>query len=155
MEGDLDSIQNKFFDAMTHGWACNTNAKKIEVPQFPGSKGILYEHGPYKVLDCYMTNYNFSTGTTTIWFREKPLWAMHYGGRYEKEVIPFLKYCLRRAYSERRFYGGRGPNFMRNDHFTYVNQIEHSSFREFSGEERIFNINEKCMGYHWYRGMSL
>lgn len=155
MEGDLESIQNKFFDAMAHGWACNADAKKIEVPQFPGSKGILYEHGQFRVLDFYMTHFNFSTGTTIIWFRGKPLWVMHYGGRYEKEAIPFLKSCLHRAYSERRFYGGRGPYFMKNDRFTYVNRIEHNNFREFAGEERVFNSDEQCLGYHWYRGMSL
>lgn len=155
MEGDLQSIQNKFFDAMVQGWVCNTDAKKIEVPEFPGSKAIPYEHGPFRVLACYMTNFNFSTGTTTIWFRGKPVWVMHYGGWYEKEAIPFLKRCLSRAYAERRFYGGRGPVFVRDDRFTYINRIERNNLRDFAGEEKIFDLSEKCLGYHWYRGMSL
>ena len=155
MEGDMESIQNIFFDAMRRGWACDNCAKKIEVPQLPGSKAISFEHGPLRVVDCYMTNLNFSTGTTTIWYRGRPLWVMHYGGRYEKEAIPFLKFCLRRAYTERRFYGGRGPNFMRDDRFTYVNKIERNNFRDFAGEERIFDTSGQCFGYHWYRGMSL
>jgi len=152
MEGDMGSIQKIFFDAMRRGWAYDNCAKKIEVPQFPGSKAISFEQGPFRVVDCYMTNFNFSTGITTIWFREKPVWMMHYGGWYEKEAIPFLKFCLRRAYIERHFYGGRGPNFMRDDRFTYVNRIEHNNFRDFAGEERIFDLSEKCLGYHWYRG---
>ena len=154
MEGDLDSIQKIFFDAMACGWVCNV-LKNIEVPQFPGSKAIPYEKGPFKVLDCYMTNLNSSTGTTTIWFRGRPVWVMHYGGRYKKEAIPFLKRCLSRAYYELRFYGGRGPVFMREGEFAYVNRIERNKFSDFAGEETIFGLNEMRLGYHWYRGMSL
>lgn len=154
MEGDLGSVQNKFFDAMAQGWACNGGAKKI-TPPVPCLEVIPYEHGPFRVLDCYMTNLCYSTGITTILYRGKPVWVMHYGGCYEKEAIPFLKFCLHRAYTERRFYGGRGPVFVRDYQLTYVNQIERNKFSDFTGEERIFGLNEVCLGYHWYRGMSL
>ena len=157
MEGDLDSIQDIFFDAKAHGWTCITEqaVKKIEMPQFPGSKVILYEHGPFRVLDWYMANLNSSTGITTIGFRGRPVWVMHYGGWYEKEAIPFLKNCLRQAYSDRRFYGGRGPVFVQDSQFTYVNQIERKKFSDFAGQESIFGLNAVRLGCHWYRGMSL
>lgn len=72
------------------------------------------------------------------------------------KAIPFLKQCLRRAYvDEQRFYGGRGPSFVRDERFTYVNRIERNDFGDFMGEERIFDLSEQCFGYHWYRGMSL
>ena len=81
---------------------------------------------------------------------------MHYGGRYAKKAIPFLKSCLQRAYvQERCFYGGRGPIFVRNENFTYVNKIERGGFDDFAGEEKIFDLSEQCQGNHWYRGMSL
>jgi hypothetical protein len=81
---------------------------------------------------------------------------MHYGGRYTKSAIPFLKECLKRAYvQERRFYGGRGPHLVCGTGFTYVNRVRQESFADFEGEEQVFDYNEKSLGYHWYRGMSL
>ena len=102
-------------------------------------------------------NSDISAGTKTIWVKDQPVWIMHYGGWYKKEAIPFLKSCLQRAYvEERRFYGGRGPYFVHDKKFAYVNKIERNDFADFAGEERIFYyVSEQPLGYHWYRGMSL
>ncbi|MEK7461523.1 MAG: DUF5680 domain-containing protein [Patescibacteria group bacterium] len=156
MQADLRSVQDAFFMAMAGGWA--QDARKIQVPELPGSKGVPFVWGDFRILDCYLvTTYSErSAGMTVIWCHDQPVWVMYYGGWYAKVAIPFLKSCLQRAYVyEHRFYGGRGPVFVRDERFTYVNKIERNDFSDFAGEERVFDLNELCLGYHWYRGMSL
>ena len=142
---------------MAQGYVLD-NVPKSTIRELPESKVIPYELGDFKVLDCYYTatDSNKSTGQTIMWFRDKPVWIMCYGGEYADIAIPFLKQCLHRAYvQERRFYGGRGPHFVRGDRFTYTNDIRQEFIDGFEGEERIFDLSEQPLGYHWYRGMSL
>jgi hypothetical protein len=152
----LRGIQHAFFEAMANGYA--QGVQKDTIDDFPGSKVIAHDWGDYRVVDFYFTtpDSDKSTGQTIIWQKGVPVWTMHFGGRYAKIAIPFLKECLHRAYvEERRFYGGRGPYFVRGDRFTYVNQVRHESFADFEGEERIYDLSEQNLGHHWYRGMSL
>ncbi len=156
MKPDSKMVQDAFLRAMAEGYA--QNVKKTTVPEIPNSKAITFVWGDFIVLDCYLTTpySEKSSGTTTIWYEEQPVWVMHYGGGYAKIAIPFLKSCLHRAYVlERRFYGGRGPKFVRDERFTYINHIEHDSFESFFGIEKIFDLSEQALGHHWYRGMSL
>ncbi len=156
MQPTLQAIQDVFFEAMTAGWA--QDVQKIKIQELPNSKTIPFVLGDFRVLDTYFVTplSDRSAGSTTIWHEDKPVWIMHYGGRYAKIAVPFLKSCLHRAYvDERRFYGGRGPAFVRDEHFTYVNKIERNNFADFVGEEHVFDLNEQCLGHHWYRGMSL
>jgi len=153
---DLVEIEDVFFEAMASGWV--SKPEEITVPKLPGSKAIPFELGDFKVLYCYMvTPYSdMSTGSTIIWHRGIPVWVMYYGGWYTEVAMPFLKQCLASAYAEeRRFYGGRGPEFVRGERFTYVNRINRNNFNDFVGEERIYDLDEQCLGFHWYRGMSL
>ncbi|MEK7150270.1 MAG: DUF5680 domain-containing protein [Patescibacteria group bacterium] len=153
----LGDVKKVFFEAGACGWS--SDAQKIKSLEFPGSKIIRFVSGDFRVIDCYVVNQNsdISAGTKTIWVKDQPVWIMHYGGWYKKEAIPFLKSCLQRAYvEERRFYGGRGPYFVHDKKFAYVNKIERNDFADFAGEERIFYyVSEQPLGYHWYRGMSL
>ncbi|MFA6554402.1 MAG: DUF5680 domain-containing protein [Candidatus Paceibacterota bacterium] len=152
----LKFVHGVFLNAMAVGWA--QNVQEIEVSEFPGSKAIPFVFGDFRVLDIYLVtpSSNLSSGLTTIWYKEDPVWTMHYGGWYTNVAIPFLKSCLHRAYvTERRFYGGRGPVFVRGERFTYVNKIERNDFANFAGEEHVLDLNEQCLGFHWYRGMSL
>ncbi|MBI5126751.1 MAG: hypothetical protein HZA80_03245 [Candidatus Taylorbacteria bacterium] len=156
MQPTLDSIRHVFFEAMASGWAQDVQLTTIS--GFPGSKAISFALGEFRLIDCYMVTPHSekSAGVTTIWHLDQPVWIMHYGGWYAKLAIPFLKACLHRAYvEERHFYGGRGPDFVRDERFVYVNRIERNDFGDFAGEERIFDLSEQCFGYHWYRGMSL
>lgn len=153
---DLRSIEYAFFEAMVNGYV--QDAPKTTIAELPGSKVITFEWGDYKILDCYFVNPHSaaSVGQTMIWHQGVPVWTMNYGGRYAKIALPFLKACLRRAYvTERRFYGGRGPRFVQDNRFTYVNNINRGSFKDFKGEEFIFDMSEQCFGHHWYNGMSL
>ncbi|MDO8569510.1 MAG: DUF5680 domain-containing protein [bacterium] len=152
----LRGIQDIFFGAMANGYAQNT--PKTSIVGLPGSKMISSELGHYKVVDCYFVNPHSdkSTGQTIIWDNNVPVWTMYYGGRYAEIAIPFLKECLHRAYvTKRRFYGGRGPYFVRGKRFTYVNDVRRDSFSDFEGDEFVFDLSEQCLGHHWYRGISL
>ncbi|MFA6446437.1 MAG: DUF5680 domain-containing protein [Candidatus Paceibacterota bacterium] len=148
-------VRGAFFSAMKAGWA--QNVQKIKIQELPGSKAIPFVLGDFRVLDTYFVTplSDRSAGSTTIWHEDKPVWIMHYGGRYAEIAVPFLKSCLHRAYRYEQFYGGRGPFFVRDERFTYVNKIERNDFGDFAGEERVFDLNEQCLGHHWYRGMSL
>lgn len=157
MKPSLNQIQFVFLEAMAHGWA--QGVQEIEIQEFPGTKAIPFVSGEFRVLDCYTVTPNSrnSSGTTTIWYQNQPVWIMHYGGWYAKSAIPFLKTCLHRAYVEERlFYGGRGPTWVRyKQQMVYLNNIARPAFEDFEGEERINDIRTNCLGYHWYRGMSL
>ena len=153
---DLQDIEHAFFEAMANGYA--QNVEKDTIDGLPNSNVIAYELGDYRVVDFYFTTplSDKSTGQTVIWHKNVPAWTMSYGGQYLKMAIPFLKKCLHSAYvTQRRFYGGRGPYFVRGDRFTYVNQVRLASFANFEGEEKVFDSNGKTLGNHWYRGMSL
>ena len=156
MSDALEIVQYAFMEAMRAGYAKSEPRDTID--DFPCSKVFSFDMGMYRVIDFYLANPDSdkSTGQTTVWLKGAPVWTMHYGGRYAKIAIPFLKECLTRAYvRERIFYGGRGPLFVRGERFTYVNRVARSSFADFEGEEHIFDLSENRVGNHWYRGMSL
>ncbi len=155
-EAIKQGAQDAFFEAMAVGWI--QNAGETSLAELPGVKVIPFEFGDYRVLDMYVASAESgnSSGMTVIWHGDTPVWVMYYGGHYAKVAMPFLKSCLWRAYvGERRFYGGRGPHFMRDNRFTYTNNIVSDAWENFEGKEQIFDLNEQPLGYHWYRGMSL
>lgn len=155
MQPDIQTVQDVFFDAMAAGWA--HDVQKETIAEMPGSKIISFTQGDFRVLDHYLTSPSGkSAGTTAIWHQDQPVWVMQYGGHYTEFGISFLKSALRKAYTERNFYGGRGPEEMSfTDHVVYQNRIERNSFEDFLGEERVFILGEAVYGYHWYRGMLL
>lgn len=153
---DIQEMERVYLDAMANGYA--QDAQKTTIAELPGSKVIRFVSGGYEVVDFYFTNpySDISTGQIGIFCGGMPMWTMQYGGRYAKIAIPFLKKCLRRTYvDERRFNGGRGPFFVRDERFTYVNRVRRASFADFEGEEHIFDLSEQTLGHHWYRGMLL
>jgi hypothetical protein len=153
----LAGAKDAFFKAMAAGWAGEVT-QKTTIPEFPGSKIIIFECDGYKVVDAYLSNPDShkSNGSTTIWYKGVPVWVMTYQGYYDKVALPFLKECLLQAYvTERKFYGGRGPGLVRGEGFTYTNQIAPTAFTNFEGEEHVFDLKGRPRGYHSYRGMSL
>lgn len=156
MRPEIQGILNAFLEAMATGWI--QPVEKGTIRDLPSLKTISFRCGDYQVLDGYYVapDSDKSTGMTTIWHNDLPVWAMHYGGEYAEIAIPFLKECLRQAYvEEHRFYGGRGPVFVRGERFTYVNTILREDITDFEGREVIYDLNGQPLGQHWYRGMSL
>lgn len=156
---ELHEIETVFFDAMLEGWA-NPNAKKIQIPGLPGSKGIVYRSGLFVAVDCYFApkGSKKSSGFTLITYDNAPVWIMHYGGWYLKEAIPFLKSALMEAYSARKFFGGRGPVIFEDENklYRYENFIELNHFPDSRGWEKVTRLSDgKIVGSHNYNGMLL
>jgi len=158
---DAEEIKAFFFEAMNAGWA--SDIKKESIPQLPGVKAIPYRRNDLYLLDYYFVAHDsrFSYGTTTIWIAENPVWVMHYGGWYDKRVIPFLKRTLMHNYNENIFTGGRGPERLEDEDHTlqYVNKVEQNDFSNFRGDEQIITTSEQWkvpvgqkMGEHHYFG---
>lgn len=154
-------IEAFFFNAMRNGWA--TPALKRPIPELPGSKSIRFGSGDLVLLDYYFVapGSESSYGTTVIWEVERPVWIMHYGGWYNKEVIPFLKRVLMRNYSQDIFLGGRGPERLEGEGHTlqYLNRVERNDFEDFQGQEYIISTSDQSgfpagqkLGEHHYFG---
>ncbi len=159
---EIKKIELFFFEAMRQGWA--TPRPKLPIPDLPGSKSLpLFSAGEYSLLDYYFVapNSNTSYGTTIIWVAQRPVWVMHYGGWYDKKVIPFLKRALRYNYDANIFLGGRGPKQREGEDHTlqYINNVENNSFEKFRGYEYIISTSHHTglppgekFGEHYYFG---
>lgn len=151
---------------MKRGWASG-----IPQPLFnfvPGQKTFRYIEEHLWLDDSFFVAHGSksSYGTTVIWtvergLRQKPVWVMHYGGWYDKRVIPFLKSTLASSYTNNVFMGGRGPIRLEgNDHMLqYLNRVEQNSFENFRGHEQIITTSEQRqlpvgtqLGEHHYFG---
>ena len=156
---DISLVQAFFFTAMQAGYAVE-GIQKAKVIDMPGYKEIRYEDGDFLLVDRWCANPDSqkSAGTTTIWYQNKPVWFMSYGGFYPKETIHFLKSALRVQYCENgEFRGGRGLMVMsdRVAGWIYTNRPVQNKFYNFSGREEIHNIHTGVNGFHDYWGMSL
>jgi hypothetical protein len=122
-----------------------------------GYKNIELVREDFKVVDRYCkTAYSDgSAGTTTIFFKNAPVWWMSYAGYYPEKVIPFLKTALAKEYEDNRFAGGRGPRLCVAGGFIYQNFYS-GSFTHFKGREEIHeHENGGLIGFHEYFGMAL
>jgi len=167
---DAEEIKAFFFEAMRAGWA--TSAQKQPILGLTGSKSISFKKHGLILVDYYFVNpgSSHSYGTTLILamedmprfgFVERPVWVMHYGGWYDKRVIPFLKRTLMHNYNEGVFMGGRGQERLEGEDHTlqYVNKVEQNDFSNFRGDEQIITTSEQWkvpvgqkMGEHHYFG---
>ncbi|MDO8565172.1 MAG: DUF5680 domain-containing protein [bacterium] len=156
---DPSWVEAFFFTAMQQGYAGGTGPK-TKVLDMPGYKEIRYADGDFLLVDrwCVNPDSEKSAGTTTIWYQEKPVWLMGYGGVYPKVVIPFLKQALRFQYcKDGHFLGGRGPKLVtdRVAGQIYMNRPVQNDFDRFNGREEIVDMSTGAVGYHDYWGMSL
>lgn len=154
----LSGAKAAFFEAMMDGYAGGDCKKSIKTKTPDGRTVIEFTTGDYKVIDDYRTtpHSNKSAGTTTILYKNDPVWWMSYGGWYKKEAIPFLKASLKKEYGRGVFFGGRGPGSCTRENLVYINFVENGSFSEFNGREEIVDRESfETMGSHKYYGMSL
>lgn len=149
-----------FFEAMLKGWVAE--GVETEPSNLPGYRVFRHESADkrFALVDSYCvsgkSHFPKSAGTTTIWWDDRPVWWMSYGGYYEKEAIPFLKQALVTAYMNKAFVGGRGRLSFRDPHMIYINSPEKNDFSSFKGSEKIIEIaSASTLGEHEYWGMSL
>ncbi|MBI3633650.1 MAG: hypothetical protein HY226_05155 [Candidatus Vogelbacteria bacterium] len=157
-----DKVKAFFFKAMLQGWV--NGSEEFKIPDLPGYKAIAFRDGDLYLLDRYCVNLetNMSAGTTTIWFKDSPIWVMNYGGWYSKDALKLVKKALAQAYEQELFLGGRGVDISL-DGLVYKNVVAdppHLKGREqfwlFYGEEEVRNPEgNACYGWHIFSGMSL
>jgi len=155
-ENVLKEAQRNFFLAMLAGWVGGMKGKPV--PDKPGFKRTDYRNYDFRVVDEYGKGRfsNGSTGTTTVWHFDEPVWVMTYAGQYREEEIPFLKRALVKTYRKGEFHGGRGDVYVDTEaELLYTNTFR-GDFENFEGEESILRRRGSLpLGFHWYRGMSL
>jgi len=153
----LDQVMDCFFDGGLAGYA--GGGKYVPILGIPGMKSFIQtyempEPGSALVYnDAYGSVGPESFGFTTITlathggYEQTPIWEMQYEGREfsdDKAVISLLKKALLATYSEKIFYGGRGPARYTSPNFsglTYMNRLviqgRGSNFRHFRGQEVV------------------
>ncbi|MFA5173233.1 MAG: DUF5680 domain-containing protein [Candidatus Paceibacterota bacterium] len=155
----LEGAKEFFFEGMLARYFGHRDGKKItKIESSDGCNDIVFRDGDFKVVDrFYITpDSDFSAGTTTIFFENKPVWWMAYGGCYPAEAIAFLKMALKENYERGTFLGGRGPKLVEEENFVYRNEVRMSDFKIFNGRESIVDLEaEKELGFHEYFGMAL
>jgi len=170
----LEEAKEVFFKAMQDGYAGDCKKSVKTLSNNGNTKTITFTDGDYKVVDEWHTNpdSDLSSGTTTIFHKDRPIWWMSYCGKYPKDVIPFLKQALKKTYERGEFNIGRGAQSYEGPlvgdkrmHYSCTKTInEFCDFQRFNGIERITEItgslndparNGFQLGYHQIMGMSL
>ncbi len=151
-------MKAKFFEAMMAGYASAEKPKKRFLTEIPGYKVVTYVSGPWKVIDAWQVTPigDGSGGTTHILYENIPTWMMQYFGKYDATAIPCLKAALRAAYSERKFFGGRGPKDFVHENGAFYRNWKHDigqhDFASFFGQERVFDRTDQRLGCHSFQG---
>jgi len=154
---ESESLKEFFFKAMLAGWA--GEGKKSKIAELPGYKYVVFREDDLMLTDIYSvtSNSSKSSGLTTIFYNNNPVWVMHYWGWYYKKAILIVKEALTQAYSKGIFWGGRGLEALNGNSMDYRNWPDENSFDCFSGREfvRLEGDEHSILGYHEYKGGSL
>lgn len=154
----LSEVEQFFYIARQHGYT-DPSAHRYLSPGRPGFRYTVYAEGSFRLMDEWCSNPepDWSSGHTTIWFEQMPIWQMFYRGRYTKEAAKFLKEALRVSYQDGQFYGGRGRREVMDPDgkMIYRNFIKYPRFTRFEGQETIYDLDAHQLGYHNYMGFSL
>lgn len=161
-EAILLGAQTVFFEAKLDGYVggeCRRSVKVITMEGDTMVTTITFNDGNYQVVDQYKTTIDSdrSDGRTVVSFKGEEVWCMFYGGRYTKELVPFLKEALGTTFQTHTFVGGRGPVLYPKDNLAYHN-LFNGVFSGFHGREYVAEIlsasREVQLGYHEYIGTS-
>lgn len=149
-------VQEVFFAAMRAGYA-GAGKNKTTMGQFPGSKIISYELGPWLVRDMYFVGKKgHSSGTTMIFHDGQLVWSMAYQGHYPEETIPTLKAALAENYKNSVWLGGRGPATFSGGGFVYSNLTSPDApIKAFRGREQVADSLGEVVGHHVFHGIYL
>jgi len=113
---NLTRLEEFFFVSSLEGYA--GGGKFLPVSGCPGWKVFRKEEDELLFVDMYFSTRSFSRGMTVIYLLEKkthlPIWQMSYNGEeklagLDTDVKNCLKGALCRAYEQRQFFAGRGP----------------------------------------------
>ncbi len=122
-----------------------SGAKAIPVPGNPNAKYYEYTEGPWYLRDDYEIDpvTKKSIGRvrlehTSDEYPNRLVWAMSYGGQYEKDAVPCLKAALMANYEKGVFNFGRGLNeYVQGDYVYMIASMGPPTFEKFFAREGI------------------
>jgi len=158
----LAEMEDIFFKAMNTGYANNSQKETFA----DIGKMVDFTDGSWSVIDGYLVTPlgPRSGGLMAMSYEGIPVWLLQYAGQYEEEAIPCLKAALIAAYSEKKFFGGRGPEQFTLDGLVYQNEVDRAYRQDFKksnffkGYESIrtaIGVPQRCLGWHSYQGMMM
>lgn len=137
-----DELIHFLLHAKRRTYAGQRNEASV-TPLLPGSKQLEYYEAPFLYRDIYFGMATF-VGQETVYFRERPVWAMNYVGGVSPEVsernevhriYAFLREALQLVTYERPY---RGPQVYQADPYRYLDS-SHGNITRFHGEEIIMH----------------
>ena len=153
-----------FFNLMLNGWVTDKRLyrRNINGNGMQSNYHVWGDKRAWHAADEWRSSEalgHYSSGETTVWFKECLVWHMQYNGWYEPRALHLLKSALRENYTKAIWHGGRGPETWSEVGVAqlYVNSPEKDSFSRFSGIEFIGakepdKDQTKVIGLHHYRG---
>lgn len=126
-------------------------------PLLPGSKQLEYREAPFFYRDIYF-GIAFFVGQETVYFRDRPVWAMSYTGGIISEITDpgeirriyvFLRQALQLVAYERPF---RGPQTHRAGPYRYLDATQ-GDITRFRGEEMILSGDKRVYELRYSGGI--
>lgn len=137
---DTRRLKRFLYDANANGYA--GDGFKVEA-QRPGFDELEYREGEWLYRDSYSGHY-FAPGQETVYFQDKPIWAMAYAGgmKFEfhgdknltSETISFLKKALLAMDPSKPY---RGPERFAEGDWRYDSTLI-GNVKDFVGNEKIY-----------------
>jgi len=130
-----------------------SNNPVSEIKRKDGGRELRYKKNDFSYRDIYFGSNPFS-GQEVVWHKKKILWSMVYYGfvldeSLVKEVIIFLKECLRKVDKKNPY---RGPKkYLRGD-FKYENFVK-GTINHFSCYEIIYYKKRRVYTLVYYGGL--
>lgn len=134
----LNELAEFIVEGNRNAWAAG---KGSESPRFPGAKSLYYKRGEWELFDDY-SGYFRAPGFTHIHWKNRPGWAMAYGGTGQiqghedivKPTFRFLREALMQVTPAMPF---RGPSFYSDGTFLYEFELLSGDITDFLGKEAI------------------
>lgn len=138
-EAWLTELASFIVEANRNTWAAGKG--KVKVPQRPGCKELDYQNGDWHLHDSY-AGYFSAPGMTLVYYKDKPVWSMSYGGKGMEDdrygmvdpTFDFLKEALMRVKEDLPY---RGPKNFELDGWRYKLNVN-GDLACFEGKEKIF-----------------
>lgn len=142
-EAWFEDLREFIVEANTKTWA--GDAPKVESER-EGYNEYEYERGEWRIRDSFTGDFQ-APGTTTIYFKGKTAWIMHYAGKGMTEgkeelsgkTFTFLKKALMQVSTKMPY---RGPEQFQENDFKYRYEVIDNNIEDFLGIEEIHKGNE-------------
>lgn len=151
-----DELIHFLLHAKRHTYAGQSDEASV-APLLPGAKQLEYYEAPFFYRDIYFGMASF-VGQETVYFRERPVWAMSYAGGVLPEIsssdeihriYTFLRQVLRLVTYERPF---RGPQRHHAEPYRYLDSTQ-GDIARFRGEEIILRGSKRVYDLRYAGGI--